>query len=115
MYFRGAPINRITRLMAGVALLAFGGYALLTGLWFLDLVGIAVVLVGLGAVVVQGRAMWRERSDPYDLSKLWDKPPVIEEPEEDNKERTLAYCHHCGASLPEAYGICPQCGRPMGR
>lgn len=108
--------TRLIRLVASVTLACFS--ATLFGVAPpLALVGI---VIGLAAAGYQGLQMWRERRDPYDLSRLWDTPlnsaelDKAEEPEEDGKTRTLALCHRCGASMSTRYSICPHCGVPLG-
>jgi uncharacterized paraquat-inducible protein A len=78
-------------------------------------IGLSLIAVGLCLCLYQGVQMWRERRDPYDLSRLWEDVPVKEEPEEDAKFRNMILCHRCGASMSAKYSICPQCGVPLGQ
>jgi uncharacterized paraquat-inducible protein A len=111
MLFRNSPANRITRLVAAVVLACLGGGLL----GVVSPPGLIMVGVGLAIAGYQGVQMWRERPDPYDLSRLWDKPNLPEEPEEDGRLRELAFCHRCGASMSTKHSICPQCGVPLGQ
>lgn len=111
MFFRGEPANRITRLFAGLVLLGMGAPLLLFRNPPIMVVGLAICGIGLGAVVWQGILMWRERRDPYDLSRLWDTPPPEpDQPLEALGDEDLIYCHRCGISMSEAHSICPKCG-----
>ena len=66
---------------------------------------------------------WRDRSR-YNLSKLREvdtrlkiKTQNKEGPEADAHiaaARNHIYCHHCGASMSQAYSICPECGIALG-
>ena len=104
MPFRYGPTNRITRIAAALILAAFGA-ALLSAL---PPLGLALVAVGIGVAVWQGVLLWQERRSPYDLSRLWEGQR--DEPEPDDRERDMIYCHRCGASMSLRHSICPQCG-----
>ncbi len=112
MLFRGAPANRITRLFASLVVVAMGAPLIVFRNTTLLLMGLAFCAIGLGAAAWQGIQMWRERPDPYDLTRLWDDPPL--EPEETNHVRDMIYCHRCGSSMSEVHSVCPQCGSPLG-
>jgi uncharacterized paraquat-inducible protein A len=118
MLFRNSPTNRPIRLVAALVAICFlVAFAVTAGLPLNALaVPIAVLAAWLALhtilAVVQNR---RPREDPYDLRRLWDEtPPDSDEPEEDADDRDLAYCHRCGASLPKAYAVCPDCGNRLG-
>ena len=115
MLFRGGAYNRITRLFAGLVVLAMGAPLLLFRNPAILLVGLAICGVGVGAVVWQGVQMWRERPDPYDLNRLWDTAPAEPEtPPEKPTDANMVYCHRCGSSMSEVHAICPQCGNFLG-
>jgi hypothetical protein len=115
MLFRGGNYNRITRLFAGLVVLAMGAPLLLFRNPVILLLGAAICGIGFGAVVWQGVQMWREREDPYDLNKLWDTPPPEPDtPTKTSADATLIYCHRCGSSMSEVHAICPQCGNFLG-
>jgi hypothetical protein len=84
----------------------------------LSLAGKVVALVGLAGFVYSAVRITRDRSDrgdPYDLSRLWDKPPPEpEEPERESYEDDLVHCHRCGASMPAHVGVCLECGNRLG-
>jgi hypothetical protein len=121
------PHSRIAgyRLIVGLLLLSFSAPFLLAANALSRLLG--GVLAG-GGVLLMGYALavwWKERraaNDPYALSRLWDEPAPgeaghdAEEPDEDAAfvARDLVFCRHCGASMPEAYRVCPECGVPLG-
>ena len=91
-------------LVAGMGcLLYFSGLALVGGPLFLG---------GLALTAWQGIVLVRSRSDPYDLSKLWEtEPEPAEEPDEDwGENKSLGFCHNCGHAVPEPYARCPDCG-----
>jgi uncharacterized iron-regulated membrane protein len=111
MLFRVGPANRITRLVAALIVAALGAPLIVPA----PPLGLSLFGIGMIAAIVQGIAMWRERRDPYDLSRLWETAPIKAEPEEDDKERTMALCHRCGASMSAKHSICPQCGVPLGQ
>ena len=111
MIFRISPTNRVTRLVAAIIVICFSG-ALISSAPPLALLAAGI---GVTAACYQGVQMWRERRDPYDLSRLWETPNAPEQPEEDGKVRTMAFCHRCGASMPTHHSICPQCGVPLGQ
>jgi hypothetical protein len=113
MFFSGGVGNRMTRLFAGLVILAMGAPLLLFRNPIILLVGLAICGVGLGAVLWQGVQIWRERVDPYDLTRLWDTPPA-EPPVAIPTDATLIYCHRCGSSMSEVHAICPQCGNFLG-
>lgn len=99
------------RIVAAIVLACFGGGLIVAAPPF----GIGLVCLGLGAALWQGYHLWKKRRDPYDLALLWETSErEAPDPEEEQKVRELAYCHRCGASMPEAYKICPQCGTPLG-
>lgn len=111
MLFRGGAANRITRLFAGLVLMAMGAPLLLYRNPVALLLGLGICGAGLGAVIWQGVRMWRERPDPYDLNRLWDTPPPEpDQPQEAFGDEDLIYCHRCGISMPETHSICPKCG-----
>lgn len=125
------PHSRIAgyRLIVGLLLLSFSAPFLLAANALSRLLG--AVLAG-GGFLLMGFALvvwWKERraaNDPYALSRLWDEPARgetageawhnVEEPDEDAAfvARDLVFCRHCGASMPEAYRVCPECGVPLG-
>jgi uncharacterized paraquat-inducible protein A len=111
MHFRMEPANRIMRLFAGLVLMGFGAPLFLYHSLPAMLLGLLICGTGLGVVAWQGWRMWQEREDPYDLNRLWDKPPA--EPDkalEMRGDENLVYCHRCGISMSEAHSICPKCG-----
>ena len=111
MFFRGGAYNRITRLFAGLILMAMGAPMLVFRNPAIVLVGLSICGIGLGVVMWQGGQMWRERPDPYDLNRLWDKPPPEpDKPLETPADEDLIYCHRCGVSMSGIHAICPQCG-----
>lgn len=112
MRSQGYSTKRWIRIVAAILLACLGAELVGT----LTPIGIGLVCAGLGAAVLQGFHLWRERRDPYDLSLLWEDARRDEPDEaEERKERELTYCHRCGASMPQAYKICPGCGAPLGR
>lgn len=116
MPFRSSPANGAFRIAAGLLVVALGVGMIVSPGAPSRLFGSVLALVGLfiAAVgVAQNLIARRQPRDPYDLSKLWDQEPEPEEPE-DERERDLVYCHHCGASMQQAYAICPQCGSRLG-
>jgi len=121
MRFEVSPPNRSTRIVAGLVILAIGiGIAAIPSI--LSLVGgLGLFATGLGIVCVsiyESMTEWlRRRSDPYDLSRLWEEPLPDEDlpashppPEEDD----LVYCHRCGASMHGRHAVCPDCGHRLG-
>jgi len=114
MLFRSLPVNRITRIFAGLVVMGFGGFILAEETFPAMGIGGALIICGLSVIISQSVMIWRERPDPYDLSRLWETEPQPEEPEEDGQEHYLSYCHHCGGSMSEVYSICPHCGTPLG-
>ena len=115
MLFSGGTANRITRLFAGLIVLAMGAPLLLFRNPMILLVGLGICGIGLGAAVWQGIQMWRERADPYDLTRLWDTPPAEPEtPQDKPTDAGLVYCHRCGSSMSEVHAICPECGNFLG-
>lgn len=115
MLFREHPRPRIVRIFAGLVIMGIGGAMLACqGVSILPF-SLMLIVIGLSTATRQATLAWREREDPYDLSTLWDTPPVVYLPEEvDEPPRPLVYCHRCGASMPEAYGLCPGCGTYLG-
>jgi len=85
------------------------------------LLGAVLLVVGLAAAGWQAWNLWRTRSDPYDLSRLWEEPfpgePAAEAdeefPDDEDRKLDLRYCHACGHSVPPPYAFCPECGRPL--
>jgi hypothetical protein len=69
------------------------------------ILGLALTIVGLIALVWQIRALLASRTDPYDLRQLYapqyDEDTPIEEVE----------CPHCYARVGPPYDLCPECGR----
>ncbi len=112
MLFRGGTANRMTRLFAGLVILGISAPLVVFRSPVILTTGVVLCGIGLGAAIWQGVQMWRERPDPYDLTRLWDAPPP--EAEETNHERTLIYCHRCGSSMSEIHSLCPHCGTPLG-
>jgi len=111
MIFRGGNYNRITRLFAGLVVMAMAAPLVLFRNPIIWLVGASICGIGLGAVVWQGFRMWREREDPYDLNRLWDTPPAEPEtPTHTAEGADLIYCPRCGTSRTQAYANCPECG-----
>lgn len=87
----------------------------------LSLAGKIIALVGLAGFAYSSVRLirsWGERrdtGDPYDLSRLWDKPPPEPElPERDAEDDALVHCHRCGASMPAHVGVCLECGNRLG-
>ncbi len=116
MLFRGDSANRITRLFAGLALMGAGTW--LIAFWnpVSSLIGVTICGIGLSVVVWQSVQMWRERPDPYDLNRLWDKPASEpDQPLETPADAKLIYCLRCGVSMSEIHAICPQCGHFLNR
>lgn len=63
-------------LVAGMGALLFFGQA--------SFLGTGVLLAGLGLVAWQGIRLYQNRTDPYDLSRLYDEPSdPYEEADED--------------------------------
>jgi hypothetical protein len=115
MLFSGGVANRMTRLFAGLVVMAMGAPLLLFRNPMILLVGAVISGIGLGAAIWQGVQMWREREDPYDLNRLWDTPPAEPEtPQETPDDASLVYCHRCGASMSDVHAICPQCHNFLG-
>lgn len=100
-------------------ILALAGGVLVGGS---PLLGGALLVVGLGAGAWQAWQLWRNRRDPYDLSRLWEHDSSNDEPEESadeddwqgNGEPELLYCHHCGHGVPPPHVRCPECGQRLG-
>ena len=112
MLFRGGNYNRITRLFAGLALMGMGTWLIAYWNPISSLVGFTICGSGIGVVIWQSVQMWRERPDPYDLNRLWDKPaPEPDQPLETPADKDLIYCHRCGVSMSAIHAICPQCGQ----
>jgi hypothetical protein len=112
-----SPVTVAIRLTASLLLLVFGISALLSAGLFL-LPGLALAAGGIAGLVYTGLQFARERRDrpdPYDLTKLWDKPPPEPEvPERESYDDDLVLCHRCGASMPAHVGICLECGNRLG-
>lgn len=108
------PSQRFTRFLAAVVLMSLGA-----GLMFpFRFIGVAVIAFGFCLAVPQAMEMWRARRNPYDLSllrEIHEREAARDEPEEDNAERDMIYCHRCNLSVPETYSICPECGSILGR
>lgn len=122
MRFEVSPPNRPTRIAAGLVTLCFGiGVAAIPSILSV-LGGVGLFVTGLCVVcanVYTGMQEWlRRRSDPYDLSRLWDAPlPEEEDPAAVHSAtgpNDLLYCHHCGASMSQRHAICPECGNRLG-
>ena len=112
MLFRVSPANWAASLGAAVAVAAFGGIVLLphwSGWLAIALAAAAGIPAAMGGIVAL-----RNRPDRYDLNRLWEKEPDTVDEEAEEKYRDLAYCHHCGASCPATYDICPGCGNRLG-
>ena len=76
--------------------------------------GIGLMATGAGIALYQAVQMWRERRDPYDLSRLFEQQ--TDEPEDtDDTDREMIFCHRCGVSVPGTYSLCPECGGVLGR
>ncbi len=102
------------RLSAGLVIAGFGGL-FLAAPWGLDhLLGWLLIALGCASAGIQGRCYLRERGNPYDLNRLWEEAPVREEPDDPGHPGTLTYCHRCGASMPDTYSICTECGNFLG-
>ena len=121
MRFEVSPPNRPTRIAAGVVVLCIGiGIAAIPSI--LSVVGgVGLFATGLCVVcanVYTGMQEWlRRRSDPYDLSRLWEEPlpeedPTVLHPAPGPED--LLYCHHCGASMHGNHAVCPDCGHRLG-
>ena len=103
-------IASLLLLVFGIPLVLAGGLYLLPGLALSAAGGAGLVYFGVRVAQEQ-----RDRADPYDLSRLWDKPPPDpEEPEHMADADALAYCHRCVSSMPRNLGICPECGNRLG-
>lgn len=83
------------------------------------LVSAGLLALGAFGIVWQGRKLYAERRDPYDLSRLWERDEEPndepEEPENDdtNGEVDTMFCHHCGHAVPRPFVRCPDCGNPL--
>ena len=99
------------RLLAAIVAAAFILPLVLDGSLAIRIAGGAVILLCIGIAAQSGFALYRQRPDPYDLSRLWEEAP--EEPSPVEQPLDLAYCHVCGASCPQAYATCPQCGNRL--
>lgn len=79
--------------------------------------GVLLLVVGAGAAVWQARQLLASRRDPYDLTRLWEREPEMEDEADENAvsddEETLL-CHACGHAVPHPLRVCPECGRPLG-
>lgn len=98
-------------LIAAVILAGLGGL-LVPGS---PLVGGTLCLVGIAAAVWQGLRLKQNRTDPYDLKKLWDTDDEPETPVADDETDpdATAYCHRCGHAVTRNYARCPDCGSPL--
>lgn len=116
MLFRVSPTNWAARLCAAAVVAALGGLMILSAGPPLRWAGWLIIAISVAAgipAIVSGVVSLRDRPDRYDLNRLWEKEPDSVDPEAEEKRRDLAYCHHCGASCPEAYAICPDCGNKL--
>lgn len=92
--------------------LATLGFFLIAGA---PLIGGALLVLGAGAAFWQAARLFRQRAreDPYDLNRLWERPPPPPEEADENAvdadEETL-FCHQCGHAVPPAFARCPECG-----
>jgi len=104
------PYRRWMRLVAALVLMAMS-----TALLYpFPPLGIGLMAAGAGIALYQAVQIWRERRDPYDLSRLFEQPP--DEPEEtDDTDREMIFCHRCGVSVPGMYSLCPECGGVLGQ
>ena len=100
--------RRLWRLAAALCLIPFA----LIGFGYSHVIGGSLLLIAAGVTVREMLLMWREREDPYDLSRIWDEAPDPEVPEGANRDLELAFCRHCGTASPNTYGVCPECGNP---
>lgn len=115
-----ATFRRAAGLIAAILLLVIGIGLAATGS---PVLGLLVVLAGFVSGIWQVARLWRtrtRRSDPYDLSRLWDydpSDPVAEEALEEEARRaaqaTTLYCHHCGHAVPDLFAHCPECGQRL--
>ncbi len=106
----GHPYRRWLRVVAALVLMALSTPLL----YPFPPLRIGLIALGAGIAIYQGVQMWRERPDPYDLSRLYETLP--DEPEnDDDPDREFIYCHRCGGSLPAHHSICPQCGGVLGQ
>ena len=104
----------IVRLIASVLVCAIGLRMALGPFPVGRLPGVVLLLLGAYGAARAGSALsaaLTQRSDPYDLRNLWNVKPPREEPAYDaDANHDLILCHVCGHALPEAFGICPECG-----
>ena len=104
--------RRAAGLIAAILLMAMGG-VLAIGV---PPLGIPLLMVGMGAAVWQAHRMYAERSDPYDLSRLWDRepePPAEADEESPQEDDGTLYCHSCGHAVPRQFHVCPDCHRQL--
>jgi hypothetical protein len=122
MLFRNSPPNRAMRMAAAVVIMAFSGVSLVSGSLFGIVPGLLILTLGT-AILIQGLYEsvrdWRSRPSRYDLSELkrihTDIESQAQEPTVESDPDEMLYCHRCGASMSQAYSICPDCGGPLGR
>ena len=103
---RHHPRYRWLRMAAALALGGFGSVACQGE----TAVALALLVSGLVTAMYQGVQLWRERPDPYDLSRIWEAGPDPEVFEEGHPEKGFRMCRHCGLAFPEDYAVCPDCG-----
>ncbi len=90
MRFSTTPVNRITRLFAGVIVLAMSLGLAAQPVLIVRIAGIALFVLALSAVCAglyqMVGAFLRRQNDPYDLSKLWEAPLPDESPRSEHHE-----------------------------
>jgi hypothetical protein len=128
MTFKVAPANRITRIVAAVAILGIAAMVHTPRSGPAAIIGAALAMCAAGILCIEARAYFREfrsRRDRYDLSLLIDTPgfqgPSRDDPEHgplapawESEDGDTVYCHRCDVSMPDTYSICPTCGAKLG-
>ena len=106
-----AAFRQSAGLIAAVLVAAFGGLLAFST----PVLGAALLVVGIVAVLWQGRQLLDARRDRYDLSRLWEREPEPpDEPDEsDLEDDGTLYCHACGHAVPRQFHRCPECNRPL--
>lgn len=122
-----STFRRAAGLIAAILLFATGAYLGATG--FL-VFGIPWMVAAIILGVFWARKMYATRKraeDPYDLSRLWDYGPPLNEEEPnldptdpfeaelllERDENGTLYCHNCGHAVPDLFAHCPECGQRL--
>lgn len=104
-FFRLRPVRRI---LAALVVAVFSTFLLFIPESPAPALGFAIIAVCVVVIAFSIPSLRGQRSDPYDLARLFDEPP--ESPEHEAEDEELVCCWVCGDAFPKKFDLCPHCG-----